>query len=551
MIRFLIHSFCRQNHHNRPHQNHHHEDFDSSKSAIENLSRSLRGTNVNSFSKHRTLDSSVPYNYQVDLFIEIDNEFIAKTGGGTVDAAGISSSAYNYINTLVTAANVIYESEIDTHFHVHTIKLSNLYDSSTSTRDALNRMQENYGGTSWHTDDIDLHYALLGLELGGGIAYVGTVCDSDYGFGLASGIDGKFTNLDQRVVWDLKAFMHEIGHSFSSGHTHDTQYYSPSIDTCGTTCPATPGDQWSTIMSYCHGCPGDYGNVMYTFGGIYDGSGLKSDVSNWIDKPELLANEDHTHTNIDPHREAHAMYSHVSSRGSCVFLPAPEIPVTLATYDSALGVPRCVNSVESCSSGALLKGRASLGPKEEGNSPNTLQTCSDGSNGSYHTDESVDVVKVSSTNGQNLKSGETAEIEAAVYSYDNNADFADFYYTTNPLDPTWTLIGTTNPPGRGAQIVKMRYTLPIGELQAVRVVLRYRGSASTATNFQCPSSGYDDVDDLVFKVVDGTTSNPTKPPTTKPSASPTSSPLTIPSLGTQPPTRRFSNKAGKRAKSGV
>ena len=487
----------------------------------------------------------------MDLFIEIDTAFIAKTGGGTVDAAGISSSAYNYINTLVTAANVIYESEIDTHLHIHTIKLSTMYDSSTSTHDALNRMQENYGGTSWHTNDIDLHYALLGLELGGGVAYVGTICNSGYGFGLTSGLDGKFTNLDQRVVWDLKAFMHEIGHSFSSGHTHDTNYYSPSIDTCGTSCPATAGNQWATIMSYCHGCPGDYGNIMYTFGGIYDGLGAKSDIANWIGKPELLANQDNTHTNIDPHREAHTMYSHVSSRGSCVFPPAPEVQVTMATYDSALSVPRCVNSVKSCSSGVLVNGRASLGPREQGHSPNTLQTCLDGSIGSYLADESLEVIKVSSRNGEVLRSGETAEIEATVYSYDNNADFADFYYTANPLNPTWILIGTTNPPARGAQTIKMRYTLPVGELQAVRVVFRYQGSASTSAVFQCPSSGYDDVDDLVFRVVNAATSNPTKPPTFKPSSSPTKSPVTIQSSETPPPTRRVATKAGKRAKNWV
>ena len=433
----------------------------------------------------------------------------------------------------MTAANVIYESEIDTHLHVHTIKLSTLYDSSTSTNDALTRMKENYGGTSWHTDQIDLQHALLGLELGGGIAYIGTVCNPDYGFGLSSGLNGDFTSLDQRVVWDLKAFMHEIGHSFSSGHTHDTNYYSPSIDTCGISCPSTAGHQWSTIMSYCHGCPGDNDNLMYTFGGIYDGSGSKSDITNWIDKPELLANEDSTHKNIDPHREAHTMYSHVSSRGSCVFRPAPEVPVTLASYDSTLNVPRCVDSVKSCSSGVLLNGRSSLGPKEQGHSPSTLQnSCSDGANGSYLVDESLEAIKVSSTNGGLLRSGDIAEIEAEVFSYDRNADSADFYYATNPLNPIWTLIGTAKPSQKGAQSIKVQYTLPDGELQAVRVVFRYQGSPSTSLRFVCPSSGYDDVDDLVFKVADRVTPSPTESPTTAASSSPSSSPVTTTVTGT-------------------
>ena len=255
-------------HHNHEEIEHHHSEhgeYDPSVSAIENLSKSLRGTKINPLNKQRILDSTLPYNYIVDLFIEIDSKFIEIAGGGTEDEAGITQSAYNYINTLVTAANVIYETEILTHLHVHSIKLSTLYDSSSSTHEALTNMQNNYGGNGWHTANVDLQHALLGHNLGGGIAYIGTLCNSNYGFGLTAGLTGDFTSLDQRVVWDLKAFMHEIGHSFSSGHTHDTNYYSPAIETCGNSCPSTAGNQWSTIMSYCHGCPGGYDNLMCKF----------------------------------------------------------------------------------------------------------------------------------------------------------------------------------------------------------------------------------------------------------------------------------------------
>jgi hypothetical protein len=111
----------------------------------------------------------------------------------------------------VTAANVIYESEIDTHLHVHTIKISTLYDSATSTSNALDIMRSNYGAGSWHTVGVDIHHALLGKDLGGGIAYLGVICDAGYGYGLTASIGGNFVSLSQRVVWDLKAFMHELG----------------------------------------------------------------------------------------------------------------------------------------------------------------------------------------------------------------------------------------------------------------------------------------------------------------------------------------------------
>lgn len=115
----------------------------------------------------------------------------------------------------------MYEKEIDTHLNVAVIDVNTNYDASTSTSNALSIMLTKWASSRWHTFGIDLHHALLGKSLGGGIAYVGVLCRSDYGFGLTASIGGSFVSLDYRVVWDLIAFMHEIGHNFNSGHTHD------------------------------------------------------------------------------------------------------------------------------------------------------------------------------------------------------------------------------------------------------------------------------------------------------------------------------------------
>ena len=126
----------------------------------------------------------------------------------------------------------MYEKEIDTHLNVAVIDVNTNYDDSTSTSDALSLMRTNWKGdssVSWHTSGIDLHHALLGKALGGGIAYVGVLCRADYGFGLTASMVGSFVSLNYRVVWDLVAFMHEIGHNFSSGHTHDTNAYNVSL----------------------------------------------------------------------------------------------------------------------------------------------------------------------------------------------------------------------------------------------------------------------------------------------------------------------------------
>jgi hypothetical protein len=64
-------------------------------------------------------------------------------------------------------------------------------------------------------------------------------------------------------------------------------------------------------MGNCKKCPGEYDNVMYSFGGQYSGSGDQSDISNWIDNPALVVNYDELHFSNDPRRVAYKMYSHV------------------------------------------------------------------------------------------------------------------------------------------------------------------------------------------------------------------------------------------------
>ncbi|KAL3803319.1 hypothetical protein HJC23_009283 [Cyclotella cryptica] len=480
-------------------------------SAMKALTEALQEANIDFTNKQPVFDAAGSYSYQVDLFIEIDNEFIQNSGNGDFD------TALNYVNALVTAANVVFEKEIDTHLHVAHLLVSDLYVSASGTKEALDIMRNNYGSESWHTPGIDLHHALLGKALGGGIAYIGVLCRGDYGYGLTSSISGEFTNLDHRVVWDLKAFMHEIGHSFSSGHTHDEYYYEPAIDSCGTTCPTLPGFKWSTIMSYCQHCPGDFSNLMYSFGGTYDGFGVKSDFANWMDNPDLVANYDASHMSIDPRRASYQMFVHVSSRpNNCLSVPVENKQTRVhltATYDVDLAAPKCSAIGVSCSSGDLLFGRGIVGPGESGNAPNNLDNCKDGTIGTYNSDESMESIKISSINGNLLRAGDRVEVEAVVYVWDPAQDFADFYYTSNATNPLWVLIGTIKPAGSGMQTIKTQFDLVAGSLQAVRINFRYQGSTSI-----CSQGEYDDIDDLVFPVAekaDGATPTPSPRPTTK------------------------------------
>lgn len=130
--------------------------------------------------------------------------------------------------------------------------------------------------------------------------------------------------------------MHELGHNFNSPHTHDTAY-SPLIDTCGNTCPSPMYLESATIMSYCHLCSGSYGNMLYTFGGKYQG-GSRSSAASYIKTPELVGD-----ISTDPQRVNARMWSHVDSRGSCLKNFANQ-----CTTDSDCDDGLWCNGVETC-----------------------------------------------------------------------------------------------------------------------------------------------------------------------------------------------------------
>lgn len=50
----------------------------------------------------------------------------------------------------------------------------------------------------------DLHHALLGTKLGGGIAFdYNSVCDPGYGYGLSADLKGDFVSMSSSAGWDL------------------------------------------------------------------------------------------------------------------------------------------------------------------------------------------------------------------------------------------------------------------------------------------------------------------------------------------------------------
>ena len=167
--------------------------------------------------------------------------------------------------------------------------------------------------------------------------------------------------------------------------------------------------------------------------------------------------------------------------------------IKTAVYDPGLKAPRCFSAAGLCDSGTLLVGRDTIPGGPEPNQPNTINnSCADGAGGTFHSDESIDRLKIATVDGSLLAPGKTARISATVFNF--GGDFLDLYYAPDASSPSWTYITTVVPVAVGGlQTLSATYTVPPGGVQAVRANFRFGASASI-----CTSGTFDDHDDLIF-----------------------------------------------------
>ena len=168
-----------------------------------------------------------------------------------------------------------------------------------------------------------------------------------------------------------------------------------------------------------------------------------------------------------------------------------------AVYNTTLKAPGCSTIGASCDSGpSLLLGRGTLSGGTEPNQPNTINnSCTDGTSGAFHSDESNDRLVIATTDGSPLAPGKTVKVTATVWAYDGASDALDLYSAANANSPTWVFLNTIAPSAAGAQTLSTTFTLPAGGLQAIRANFRYQGTAAA-----CSTGAYDDHDDLIFAV---------------------------------------------------
>jgi hypothetical protein len=224
---------------------------------------------------------------------------------------------------------------------------------------------------------------------------------------------------------------------------------------------------------------------------IGDGSsnfGVATGTTNWtfVLDTTLLTNGPHSLT---------AISKNYSGTGTTATIHVQVLNTGQARYDSALKAPACTDASSACDSTNLLNGRGLQAGGVEPNQPNTINnSCADGRYGTYHVDESIDHLRISTSDGQPFAAGKTARIDATVWAY-SDQDYLDLYYTANANSPSWIFIGTSKAGAPCLQLISGTYALPVGTRQAIRASLRF-----SALRLQCTYGYYDDHDDLCLRL---------------------------------------------------
>ncbi len=179
----------------------------------------------------------------------------------------MGAASQRYVEQLNTVLDIVYLG-----FHTNSNDGWTSGDTSAGSVAMLYEFQAAWAGSL--PNGANLAAFLSGASLGGGVAWLDTLCDSTYGFSVSGNITLQggltpFPVVQGPLNWDFMVFTHELGHNFGSPHTHDwcpapLDQCAPagSFGSCQTQQACTSS---GTIMSYCHLCSGGMNNIYPYF----------------------------------------------------------------------------------------------------------------------------------------------------------------------------------------------------------------------------------------------------------------------------------------------
>ena len=154
---------------------------------------------------------------------------------------------------------------------------------------------------------------------------------------------------------------------------------------------------------------------------------------------------------------------------------------------------------------SLIQYHGGMTPPEP-NQPNTIDSCTDGTAGTYQTDESIDFVSVQSLNGSDFRIGDTVEVNITTYTWNDASDNLNYVYTNSTSSINWKVETYIDPvPLTGFNTYSRSFVLEgdVG-VQAIRGSVQYNGNPA----WTCGTGTWDDNDDIEFLVQKARESNP-------------------------------------------
>ena len=181
----------------------------------------------------------------VNVYLECDFAFYQSKGSNISTITNYVIAFFNQVATLYANENIAIQIS-----EMFVWTSPDPYASLTTTSDILNSFRttrgSNYNG--------NLAHFLTTRNLGGGVAYVNTLCNKPYAFGVSM-VYGTYNNAPA-YSWTVEVVTHELGHNLGSPHTQSCSWSTGPLDNCyaveGTCAAGSTPVNGGTIMSYCH-----------------------------------------------------------------------------------------------------------------------------------------------------------------------------------------------------------------------------------------------------------------------------------------------------------
>ena len=187
----------------------------------------------------------------VEIYFEIDHASYTENGGNI-------NSVTNWFVSLFNQVALQY-NRIDVPLKVSGLKIYTQPDPYVPHGTATNALYAFRDSMVKQGYPGQLAHLLIGRAVGGGVAYLGGICNTYNSYAVSGNMNAGVTGYPT-YSWNVNVIAHELGHNFGSPHTHDCSWNgnSTAIDGCATSpgaCPDGPipaNGVGGTIMSYCH-----------------------------------------------------------------------------------------------------------------------------------------------------------------------------------------------------------------------------------------------------------------------------------------------------------